>query len=113
MRCVCECHRGGGGTVVMDVTRRRLWKYDLRKGDLFVLSWAIVRRESISPELLMCGGGVRSILLFPHVVSLVDPAYHTVGQEQLPFTLPPGMPCLPAISMMSVKKCWQCIRWWL
>ena len=43
-----------------------LCKYDLRKGDLFVLSWARVRRVwwgSISSELLMCGGGVRSILL--------------------------------------------------
>ena len=41
-------------------------KYDLRKGDLFALSWARVRRVrrgSISLELLMCGGGVRSILL--------------------------------------------------
>ena len=39
----------------------------LRKGDLlFVLSWARVRRVMwgcISSELLMCGGGVRSILL--------------------------------------------------
>ena len=43
-----------------------LWKYDLRKGDLFVLSCARVRRVrrgSLSSELLMCGGGVRSILL--------------------------------------------------
>ena len=42
-----------------------LCKYDLRKGDLFVLSWARVRRVrrgSISSELLVCGGGVRSIL---------------------------------------------------
>ena len=34
-----------------------LCKYDLRKGDLFVLSWARVqrvRRGSISSELLMC-----------------------------------------------------------
>ena len=34
-----------------------LCKYDLRKGDLFVLSWARVqrvRRGSISPKLLMC-----------------------------------------------------------
>ena len=41
-----------------------LCKYDLRKGDLFVLSWARVRRVrrgSLSSELLMCGGGVRSI----------------------------------------------------
>ena len=38
-----------------------LCKYDLRKGDLFVLSWARVRRVrrgSISSELLMSGGGV-------------------------------------------------------
>ena len=45
-----------------------LCKYDLRKGDLFVLSWARVRRVrrgNISSELLMCGGGVRSILLLP------------------------------------------------
>ena len=42
-----------------------LCKYDLRKGDLFVLSWARVRRVrrgSLSSELIMCGGGVRSIL---------------------------------------------------
>ena len=41
-------------------------KYDLRKGNLFPLSWARVRRVrrgSISSELPMCGGGVRSILL--------------------------------------------------
>ena len=42
-----------------------LYTYDLRKGDLFALSWARVRRVrrgSISPELLMCGGGVHSTL---------------------------------------------------
>ena len=40
---------------------------DLRKGDLFVLSWAKVgqvRWGSISSELLMCGGDVCSILLY-------------------------------------------------
>ena len=45
-------------------------RYDLRKSDLFVLSWAMLRRVSrgsISLELLMCGGGVRSILLLPVV----------------------------------------------
>ena len=49
-------------------------KYDLRKGDLFVLSWArvLVRRGSISSELLMCGGGVRSILLLPLVVRFLE-----------------------------------------
>ena len=42
----------------------------LCKYDLFVLSWARVRRVrrgSISSELLVCGGGVRSILLLPLV----------------------------------------------
>ena len=38
-----------------------LCKYDLRKGDLFVLNWPMVRRVrqgSLSSELLMRGGGV-------------------------------------------------------
>ena len=48
---------------------------DLRKGDLFVLSWARVRRVrrgSISSELLGCGGGVRSILLLPLVARCLE-----------------------------------------
>ena len=52
-----------------------LCKYDLRKGDLFVLSWARVRRVrrgSLSSELLMCGGGVRSILLLPLVAICLE-----------------------------------------
>ena len=47
-----------------------LSKYALIKGDLFVLSWASVRRVrrgSIPSELIMCGGGVRSILSLPLV----------------------------------------------
>ena len=47
-----------------------LCNYGLRKGDLFVLSWERVRRVrwgGISSELLMCGGGVHSILLLPLV----------------------------------------------
>ena len=54
-----------------------LCKYDLRIGDLFVLSWAMVRRVrrgSISSELLMCGGGVRSVVLF----SLVSRCLETI-----------------------------------
>ena len=50
--------------MAMVVIWRRLCKYDLRKGDLFVLSWARlrrVRRGSISSELIMC---VRGILYF-------------------------------------------------
>ena len=49
--------------------------YTLRKGDLFVLSWARVRRVRrgcISSELLMCGGGVCSILLFPLVARCLE-----------------------------------------
>ena len=64
--CVCVLQRGHSGDGY-DLAST-LCKYDLRKGDLFVLSWARVRRVrrgSISSELLMCGGGVRSILLFP------------------------------------------------
>ena len=45
-----------------------LCKFDLRKGDLFGLSWARVMRGSISSDILMCGGGVRSILLLPLVM---------------------------------------------
>ena len=55
-----------------------LCKYDLRKGDLFVLSWARmrrVRRGSISSELLVCGGDVRSILLLPLVAIYLETIY--------------------------------------
>ena len=52
-----------------------LCKYDLRKCDLFVLSWARVRRvrqRSMSSELVMCDGGVRSILLLPLVARCIE-----------------------------------------
>ena len=52
-----------------------LCKYDYRKDDLFVLSWARVRRVrrgSISSELPMCGGSVRNILLLPLVAKCRD-----------------------------------------
>ena len=66
MSCVWMLQKGhSGGECALAST---LCKYDLRKGDLFVLSWARmrrVRRGSISSELLVCGGGVRSILLLP------------------------------------------------
>ena len=55
-----------------------LCTYDLRKGDLFVLSWARVRRVrrgSLSSELLVCGGGVRSILLLPLVARCIETIY--------------------------------------
>ena len=58
-------HRGYGCELALT-----LCKYDLRKGDLFVLSWARVlrvRRVSISTELLMRVAGMRSILLLPLV----------------------------------------------
>ena len=52
-----------------------LCKYTLRKGGLFVLSWARVRRVrrgSISSQLIMCGGGGRSILLLPLVARCLE-----------------------------------------
>ena len=52
-----------------------LCKYDLRKGDLFVPCWTRVRRVrqgSTSSELLMCGGGVSSILLLPLVARCIE-----------------------------------------
>ena len=52
-----------------------LCRYDLRKGDLFFLSRERVRRarqRSISSELLMCGGGVHSILLLPLVARCLE-----------------------------------------
>ena len=58
-------HSGDGRALVAT-----LGKYDLRKCDLFVLSWAKVRRmrrRSMSSELLICSGGMRSILLLPLV----------------------------------------------
>ena len=67
--CVWMLQRGhsGDGCVLAST----LCKYDLRKGYLVVLSWAgvrRVRRGSPYSELLMCGGGVRSILLL-HLVA--------------------------------------------
>ena len=55
-----------------------LCKSDLRKGDLFVLSWEQLRRlrrGSISSELLMCGGGVDSILLLPLLARCLETIY--------------------------------------
>ena len=52
-----------------------LCKCDLRKGDLFVVGWARVRRGRrgrISSELLMCGGGVREILSLPLVARCLE-----------------------------------------
>ena len=66
MVCVRVLQRGHSGDGCDFAST--LCKYDLRKSDLFVLSWERVqrvRRGSISSELLTCGGGVRSILLFP------------------------------------------------
>ena len=68
MSCVWMLQRGHSGDGC-DLAST-LCKYDLRKGDLFVLNWERVRlgrRASISSELLIWGGGVRSILSLPFV----------------------------------------------
>ena len=64
MSCMWMLQRGhsGDGCVLAST----LCKYDLRKGDLFLLSCASVRRvrrRNLSSELLMCGGGVRIIFI--------------------------------------------------
>ena len=73
MSCVwmLQNRHSGDGCVLAS----SLCKYDLMKRDLFVLSWARVRRArqgSLSSELLMCGGGVRSILLLPLVARCLE-----------------------------------------
>ena len=73
MSCVWMLQRGhsGDGCVLAST----LCKYDLRKGDMFVLSWAWVRRVrrgSLFSELLMCGGGVRGILLLSLVARCLE-----------------------------------------
>ena len=55
-----------------------LCKYDLRKRDVFVLSWERVRRvrrRSISSELIMCGVGVHSIFLLPLGARWIETIY--------------------------------------
>ena len=69
---MCECYKGGIGIVVMDVLASTLCKYTLRKGDLYVQSWARVRRVSIFSGLQMCGGGVHSILLSPLLARCIE-----------------------------------------
>ena len=71
--CVCVLQEGySGDGCELGST---LCMYDLRKGDLFVLGWAGVRRVgrgSVSSELLIRGAGVRSILLLTIVASCLE-----------------------------------------
>ena len=67
-RCcvVCSYVRQRGKSGDRCVEASILCRYDKRKGDLFVLSWARVRRVCrgrFSSVLLTCGGCVRNILL--------------------------------------------------
>ena len=75
MMCVvCVSVAEGDGCVFASI----LCKYTLRKGDSLVRSWTRVRRVrrgSISSELLMCGGGVRSILLLPLMARYLETIY--------------------------------------
>ena len=76
--CVCVWQRGHSGDGC-DLASTLCWyMYDLRKGDLFVLGWARVRRVtrgSISSELMMCGGDVCNILLVSRVVRCLETIY--------------------------------------
>ena len=67
-----------------------LCKYDLRKNYFFVLSWARVLgvwHGSISSELLMCGGGVRSILLLPLVARCLETIYVCIWRMSVVVTV--------------------------
>ena len=73
MSCVWMLQRGhsGDGCVLAST----FYKYDLKKGDSSAPSWARARRArrgSLSPELLVCGGGVRSILPLPPVARCLE-----------------------------------------
>ena len=73
MSCMWVSQRGHSGDGC-DLAST-LCKYDLRKGNLFVLSWSRVRRVrqgGISSELLMCSGSRRSILLLPLVARCIE-----------------------------------------
>ena len=61
-----------------------LCEYDLRKGTLFVLGWARVRRVrrgSLPSELLMYGGCVRCILLLPLVARCLETIYVSIWRK--------------------------------
>ena len=76
MSCVWVMKRGHSGDGC-DLAST-VCTYDLRKGDLFVLSWASVRRVmrgSIFLALLVCGGSVRNILLLPLLARCPEPIY--------------------------------------
>ena len=73
MSCVWILQRGHSGAGY--VLASTLCKYELRQGDLFVLSLARVRRVrrgSLYTELIMCGGGVHNILLLPLVARCLE-----------------------------------------
>ena len=73
MSCVWMLQRVHSGDEC--VLASTLCKYDLRNRNMFVLSWARVRQVSrgrLSSELLVCGGGVRSILLLPLVARCLE-----------------------------------------
>ena len=75
MMCVVCVDVTGGHCSDGCVLASTLGKSDLRKGDLFVLSWARVRRVrrgSVSAELLICGGSVSSIFLLPLVARCIE-----------------------------------------
>ena len=106
MSCVWMLQRGhsGDGCVLAST----LCKYDLRKGDLFVLSWARVRRVrrvSLSSELLVCGGGVRSILLLPLLARCLETidvcrGFHRFA-DSLTKLLDPYLPGFPSGSFSN------------
>ena len=87
---------------------------DLRKGDLFVLIWARVRRGSLSSELIMCGGGVRSILLLSLVTRCIETIYVCMWRMFVFMSVvvtvwgSAGMCCVAAVVKNSVFFALEC-----
>ena len=103
--------------LLLCVLASTLCKYTLRKGGLFVLSWENVRqvrRGSISSELQMCGGGVRSILLVPLVTRCIETIYIYVYGAGLFYVccsncvgVGGNVCCVAAVVKYSFKKSWS------
>ena len=73
MSCVWMLQRGHSGN---GCDLASTWcKNDMRKEDLFILSWARVRqvrRGSLFSELLMCGGGFLLLPLVARCLETID-----------------------------------------
>ena len=85
-----------------------LCTYNLRKGDLFVLSLTRVRRvrrESLSLALLMCDGGVRSVTFIEVTFMLGCPHSCIIGHHIiLPLVQPIGVSYMCVCTILQMTQ---------